>query len=315
MPYAWGLMGVFTFWGGHGNASAIGAVFAEHGVPDNLGLGMILATIGLMAAIIVGMIMVNWGIRKGYAPYVKIIEGQSKTPKLRGIIPPERQRSIGSETVYSSCINSLMLQLIFLLVCLFLGNKLIKWFGAYIPAILNIPMMTHGMIGALIVWPLMVKCGISGYVDKQTISSISGFCLEIIVATAIATLRLDLVTKFFVPIAIYSAVFIVMMIVVCIFVAKAICKQDWFEKCVLHFGQGTGNMGTGLALLRCVDPELKSTAAESVSMANTLTLPITAAGPAILPLLVMRSQSAVVVIGLILGVACLLLGKMFFWRK
>jgi ESS family glutamate:Na+ symporter len=176
-------------------------------------------------------------------------------------------------------------------------------------------MMTRGMLGALIIWPIMVKTKLSGYADKRTMESISGLCLELVVFAAIATLRLDLVTKFFVPILIFSAVFTIMMVAVVLIFAKKMCKEDWFEKAMLHFGQGTGAMATGLALLRCVDPELKSTAAESVSMANTFTLPIPTIAPVLLPLLIMTSPAGVISIGFGLALACLILGFMFCYKK
>jgi ESS family glutamate:Na+ symporter len=313
LPYSWGLMGVFTFWGGHGTAGAVGSIFAENGVPDNLGMGMILATIGLMVAIGIGMIIVNWGIRKGYTPHLKT--STSGEQQLCGVIPKEKQRSLGSETVYSGAINGAALQLGLLLGSLFLGNKIITGLASFIPALKSIPMMVHGMLGSIIVWTFMVKTKMDGYADKRAVETISGLCLELVVFAAIATLRLDLVTDFFMPILIFSTVFTVMMVVVVLLFAKNMCKDDWFEKAMLHFGQGTGAMPTGLALLRCVDPELKSTAAESVSMANTITLPITAIIPALLPIMIMTSPGGVIAIGIGLTAACLILGFIFCYKK
>lgn len=314
LPYGWGLMGVFTFWGGHGTAGAVGSIFAENGIPENLGLGMILATIGLMVAVIVGMAIINWGIRKGYAPYLNY-SGPSGKQRLCGVIAKENQRSLGNETVFSGSINSAALQLGLLLVCLFIGNKLVTLIASFVPALKSIPIMAHGMLGSLIVWTLMVKTKLDGYADKRTMETISGVCLEFVVFSAIATLRLDLVTSFFIPILIYSTVFTVMMVVVVLCFAKLVCKEDWFEKAMLHFGQGTGAMPTGLALLRCIDPELKSSAAESVSMANTITLPITAIMPAFLPILIMSYHGWVIAIGMVITVICLVLGFLLCYKN
>ena len=51
LPQGWGIMGLFAFWGGHGTVAAAGSLFEELGIPDNQGLGMILATIGLITSI------------------------------------------------------------------------------------------------------------------------------------------------------------------------------------------------------------------------------------------------------------------------
>ena len=64
-------MGVFSFHGGHGTAGAAAATFEELGVEGNMAVGMVLSTFGLIMAMMVGMVLVNYGVRKGWATYVK----------------------------------------------------------------------------------------------------------------------------------------------------------------------------------------------------------------------------------------------------
>lgn len=314
LPYGWGLMSVFAFWGGHGNSSAAGAVFEQCGIADNTGMGMILSTFGLIVAVIVGMVMVNWGIRKGYATNLDKETGK-KGQQLAGTLSEKDQPSIGSQTVPSLSMNSLALQLGFLLLSLFVGMKLVGWLCLPVPALSNIPVMVRGMIGAIIVWPLMCKLKLDRYADKRSINTISGFCLELVVCSAIATLRLDLVTVYIVPILIMTLVMAAMMVGICLFFGKHLCKEDWLEKALLSFGQGTGTTATGLALVRCADPNLKSTAYEASGIGSTIILPITGTFPALMPLLIMASQTQVIGIGAGIAVICVVLGRLFFWNK
>jgi len=314
LPYAWGMLGVFSFWGGHGTVAAVGTIFQENGLPEHMGLGMILATISLMAAVLIGMVIVNWGIRKGYAKNM-MVGGDSTKQQLCGVLPKENQRSLGSEKVYPSAISSLALQVMLLLVCLFLGNKIVELLTSLWSSLKAIPMMSRGMLGALIVWPIMKKTKLDGYADKRTIDSISAFCLELVVFSAISTLRLDLVTRFFAPLLVFSIVIVCMMVIVALLFTKAFCKQDWFEKATHHYGMGVGTTATGFALLRCVDPELKSSAAESFSMASTFTLPIPALGPVMLPLLVLTSPMGVMGIGFGMAAVCIAMGFIFCYKK
>lgn len=314
LPHGWGLMSVMAFWGGHGTVAATGAVFDSYGVPDNTGLGMILATFGLILAIVVGMVIVNWGIRKGYAQYLTD-ESKSKLPKLGGAIPKEEQAPIGKQTVPALSINNLALQLGFLLLALFIGMKLVGLLVTFIPALAQIPMQVRGMIGAVILWPILCQFKLDGYVDKQSCSTLSGFCLEMIICSAIATLRLDLITEYMVPILIMTGVILILMIPFCVFFGRHMCKLDWFEKCLLFFGQGMGNTATGLALVRCVDPEMKSTTFEASGIGSTIILPVTGTFPALMPILIMSSQAQVIGVGLLISIACLVVGRLFFWQK
>lgn len=314
LPHGWGLMSVFAFWGGHGTVAASGAVFAEYGIADNTGLGMILATFGLILAIVVGMIIVNWGIRKEYAKHLTD-ENKSKAPRLSGAIPKEEQNRIGSQTVSALSINSLALQLAFLLLALFIGMKLVGFITIHVPALAKIPMQVRGMIGAVILWPILCKLKLDGYTDKTSMNIMSGFCLEIIICSAIATLRLDLVTAFMTPILIMTGIITVIMIPFCIYFGKHLCKQDWFEKTLLFFGQGLGNTSTGLALVRCADPEMKSTAYEASGIGSTIILPITGTFPALMPILIMTSELKVIGIGILISIICIICGRIFFWQK
>ena len=59
LPKGWGIMGVFSFHGGHGTAGAAAATFEELGVEGNMAVGMVLSTFGLIMAMMVGMVLVN----------------------------------------------------------------------------------------------------------------------------------------------------------------------------------------------------------------------------------------------------------------
>ena len=55
LPNGWGVMGVFSFHGGHGTAAAAAATFEKYGNPDNMAVGMVLSTLGLIMAMSVGI--------------------------------------------------------------------------------------------------------------------------------------------------------------------------------------------------------------------------------------------------------------------
>lgn len=314
LPDGWGTMGTFAFFGGHGVVAIAGESFNDIGIKDNLGLGMILATFGLIAAMTVGMVIVNWGIRKGYAKYLYDNRVADK-PQTGGILNIDKRESIGIEKTPSVSVNSLALQFSLLVLSMFVGYKLLDLLSTIIPALGMFPNTTRSMIGAAIVWIFMLKTGNQEYVDKKTMSTISSFALEITILCAIATLRLDLLSRFIVPILIYTVAVIVMMLLISFMIAPKITKNDWFEKMVMNFGQSTGDTSTGYALLRCVDPGLKSSAPESLGVASSLTVPITGLFPVVIPYMVINSPIMVTGIGLGMTMICFIIYKIFFNNK
>ena len=72
---------------------------------------------------------------------------------------------------------------------------------------------------------------------------------------------MKLLASYMAPILIHMVVIVVMMAFICMVVVKRWLRKDWLETGLLFFGQGTGSAPSGMALGRCVDPELRNTQA------------------------------------------------------
>ena len=306
MPAHWGLLGVFAFYGGHGTAASGGAMFEEYGLTGMLDLGIVFATIGLVAAMVGGIFIINIAARKGWTAAAKL---DAKDATLYGgVIPKEKQKPVGFENVSGSGISAMALQLGLLMASIWLGNKLFALIGTVIPFVLKFPSFLYGMVGSMIVWTLLRKTHLDGYVDKKSIGTISNFALDICVTSAVATLNLKVVASYWVPIVLFSAIMILLTAFVALFFGKRWVNRDWFECMIIVYGQSTGSSTTGIALGRCVDPNGETSCYESFGVAAGLTGPLASIMVATLPILCMQSDwivigiaAAVVVVNLILG--------------
>lgn len=108
------------------------------------------------------------------------------------------------------------------------------------PAASNIPSMLYGILGAMIVWPLLKKLKLDCYVDKQTISQLCSLCMEIIVLTVVATLNLKFLAANIVPILIYSVILVAMTLFLSFYLPYRFAEDEWFEKGCMIFGHTTG---------------------------------------------------------------------------
>lgn len=99
--------------------------------------------------------------------------------------------------------------------------------------------------------------------DLKTIKLASGFCLEITVFTAMATLDMEFVSTYIVPVLIYTVILAVLTVPIIFYLAYRFCREEWFEKACMAFGAATGNTSTGLALVRAVDPDSLSSAGDT----------------------------------------------------
>lgn len=285
MPPNWGITAIYSFYAGHGAASSAATLFEEGGYPDFMGIAMVVATVGLVGALAIGMPLLNWGIRKGYCEFV---DKPEKLPDYYygGPTPKDKQTSIGTTKTSTSGINPIALQMFFISLCIMIGYGL-RWAAiTYInPYFKNVNDIVLGIIGAMIIWPLMCKTGTDVYVDKKTCSNISGFALEYLIVAAVATISVDAMASYIVPIMIYCVLMLAILTFFYVFMSSKICKEQWFEKMVNVFGQCTGNAATGMTLLRCVDPKSESCSGDASGMSLFVFMPVwvgmIAAGPAI----------------------------------
>lgn len=262
LPVGWGSMGVFAFQGGHGNAGAAGETYKSLGVPENMSVGMVLATFGLIIAMLVGMLMVNLGVRKGWAKYVK---DPKKQPSwyYGGVLPQERKVSIGTSVTSSISINHLALQAAWLLTAVYVGRLVITAAGFFWEGVDVLPTVIQGILGGAIVWNLARLTKLDRLIDVKLIHQISGFLLEVVVLTAMATLDIELISTYIVPILIYTLVCSALTLLLAFGGCRLFCREEWFEKALMAFGVGIGNTATGLALVRAVDPDSQSGAPDS----------------------------------------------------
>nr|WP_207667086.1 hypothetical protein [Clostridium sp. OF09-10] len=218
--------------------------------------------LGLIMAMLVGMIVVNIGVRKGWTKFVKDAQKQPDW-YYGGVLPDDKKTSIGNTVTSSIGINHLALQGGWLLGSVYVGRLLIKTVGLVWPGVSVLPSVIQGILGGAIVWNVAKAVKLDRYIDVKTIKHVSGFLLEVVVLTAMATLDIDLISTYIVPIVVYTAICCALTLAIALGFCKLFCKDEWFEKAIMAFGVGTGNTATGLALVRAVDPDSNSSAPDN----------------------------------------------------
>ena len=90
----------------------------------------------------------------------------------------------------------------------------------------------------------------------------------------------------------------------------------WFQLGLLNYGMSTGTTATGFVLLRVVDPQLRSGAAEVYALASPLSSPFVGGGMITLALpMIVAGSSSPAIPCLVLSVALLALFAAGFWLR
>ena len=106
-----GIMAI-GFEGGHGTAAGMGPVFDALGFSEMKDFALASATGGITGAILVGMALVNWAVRRGHVRK-RILPAGNAGDDFRGIIPVADRPSAGKIAVKSDVIGSVSLQIVF----------------------------------------------------------------------------------------------------------------------------------------------------------------------------------------------------------
>jgi ESS family glutamate:Na+ symporter len=143
------------------------------------------------------------------------------------------------------------------------------------------PLFPLAMIGGLVVQSLLnvFSKNENSIVDKLLMDRWAGTALDFLVIAAISTIRIETISKGLVPFLILVTFGVLWNIFCVVFLAKRMLPADsWFERSIAEMGQSMGVTATGLLLLRAVDPNNETDAAEAFAYKQLLHEPFMGGG-------------------------------------
>lgn len=309
------------FQGGHGTVGGMTATFEGYNWSDGVALGYTIATFGMLAGIIIGMILVNWALRKGHINQVRTFDERSYEEKI-GIYPAKKSLAAGHQTTMCDSLDSLAWHLALIGLACLLGIAMLKTFQFAEVKLLpkagtrifnGFPLFPLCMIGGVIVQKIFTRLKREHMISHGQMSRIAGASLDFLVVSAISTIQLSVVLDNWLPLLILASSGIVWCVLLVIFVAPKLFKTAWFEKAIADFGQSTGVTATGLLLLRTVDPENKTDAASSFGYKQLIHEPFMGGG-----FWTAAAVSLVMTFGWfkiwLVSIACLTVWSIIAWR-
>lgn len=269
VPYAMGLLPVSGFYGGHGSAGIMGGCFATEGWEEAMGIALTYATIGMFVAVIGGMWIINWGAKKGYTRQ-KMDSSYVEKKDITGILPAEQRKPAAMGISNPSVIDPMAFQMMIVGTIIAVSHFLREAIIVVFPFWERIPLYTMCLIMGAIIGVGISKTKYNQYIDRGSMKRISGVALEYAIAMNVATIKLSVLATYLVPILLTAVVITAVTAMICIVLAKKWYGKDWFEMAMGAYGQCTGSLATGLLLIKVLDPNGDTLAAESVSGSSTL---------------------------------------------
>lgn len=134
----------------------------------------------------------------------------------------------------------------------------------YIPGIgptISSMLFLIGMVVAYGVKFIMKKLEIDHLIDNKFQSKLTGWATDYLIVASFMAVRLGAIMDWIIPIIIISLVTAVIIFIVALYFGKRLGRENDFERTLGLFGTSTGTVPSGMALVRIVDPALRTTTA------------------------------------------------------
>lgn len=250
-----GMMLPVGFVGGFGTAAAVGSALEDIGIAEASSIGFTSATVGTLVAIVGGVIVANWGIRKGKATELR---GTLPEDLRTGYIAAESERpSIGRATTNPSSIEPLALHAGFILITVLIAYTVNTWIKSMWSNV-SIPLFAMAFVIGLIGRGLLVAFKRPNYLDRETISTVSGAATDFMIAFGIASIVPAALAGYWQALLIMFVLGTVFCVVWMAWAGPLFFGENWLERGIFGWGWATAAVATGIALLKMVDPKLKS---------------------------------------------------------
>ena len=261
-----GVLLPFGYGQGTGQALNYGTIYEnDFGFVGGKTFGLTIAALGFLSASIGGVIHLNL-LKKHRKINGATEEGSLKSEQVQSANEIPMQGSMDKMTVQMALVLSAYL-LAFLLMYV-LGNLL--------PGMKSVIYGFNFLLGVLtatlvkMILNFLKRKGIAQkeYVNDFLMTRTSNFFFDIMVVAGIAAIRLDILENYWGIILILGIVGLVITYVYNYYIAKTLFPEYQEEQFLMMYGMLTGTASTGIILLREIDGDFKTPAADNMVYQN-----------------------------------------------
>lgn len=258
---------------GPGQANNVGSTYEALGMTGGRSFGLSLAAAGYLCACVVGVIFINIYSRKG-----KVNKTTSRD-EVSGSITVDMFED-KNEVPVSESIDRLSIQMA--LICLiYLLTYLVTWGITELlmlisPGLANtVSTLLWGfnfIIGSMLAAGCRtffaglkkVKLMNRQYQNNYLLSRISGFLFDIMIICGIASINIDDLEGYWVPFILMAVAGGIVTFFYLMYMSKKLYKGYVYEGFFSMYGMLTGTISSGVLLLREIDPQMKTPAANNL---------------------------------------------------
>ena len=264
-----GVLLPFGFGQGSGQAMNYGIIYeTEHGFEGGKSFGLTIAAVGFLSASIGGVIHLNLLKKRGKIKWDPTVVETAE--------PLEEEVQAPNEIPMQGSMDKTTVQIAFVFTAYFLAYLLMVALGNLLPGMRAVIFGFNFLLGVLAatltktVLNLMRKKGIMRrqHINNFLMTRISNFFFDIMVVAGIAAIRLGILEQYWGIILALGIAGLVSTYFYNYYVAKTLFPDYVEEQFLMMYGMLTGTASTGVILLREIDGQFKTPAADNLVYQN-----------------------------------------------
>ena len=262
-----GVLLPFGYGQGTGQALNYGSIYeTDYGFVGGRSFGLTIAALGFLSASIGGVIHLNILRKKGKITTTPIEEVRLESEEVQS----------ENEIPMNGSMDKLTVQIALIALAYVLAYLVMYGLGLLLPGMKSVIYGFNFLLGVLtatlvkVVMKFLRKKSIikKEYANNFLLTRTGNFCFDIMVVAGIAAIRLDLLKDYWGIILILGVVGLAFTYAYNLFVAKVLFKKYENEQFLMMYGMLTGTASTGIILLREIDGEFKTPAADNLVYQN-----------------------------------------------
>lgn len=252
----------FGFGQGTGQALNFGGIYESLGFSGGRSFGLTIAALGFISASLGGVFHLHVLKKRGKIKFSSLDEASL----------PEDEKDGANEIPVNGNLDKITFQLTFILIAYALSYLAMFGLSKLIPSMTATIFGFNFLFGAL--FALAVKVVLNRLTKKQVVKKqyvnnflltrLSNLCFDVMIVAGIAAIRLEAIKDYWLVLLILAVVGLVSSFIYNRIVAKTLFKDYTEEQFMVMYGMLTGTASTGIMLLREIDSQFKTPAADNL---------------------------------------------------
>ena len=262
-----GVLLPFGYGQGTGQAMNYGNIYeTQYGFTGGKSFGLTIAALGFLSASIGGVIHLNILRRQGKIKTRRNQEGGLRSEEIQS----------ANEIPMMDSIDKMTIQIALVAAAYLLAYLFMLGLGGLLPGMKAVVYGFNFLLGVLaaslikLALRLLKKAGVvkRDYVNSFLMTRVSNFCFDLMVVAGIAAIRLGVLEKYWGVILIMGVLGAVLTYFYNRLVARKLFPDYEQEQFLMMYGMLTGTASTGTILLREIDEDFRTPAADNMVYQN-----------------------------------------------